>query len=277
MASIFDKISGKKDDKPEDVKQNEIKSIEMSQIVPNRYQPRTEFDQEAIAELAKTIDEHGLLQPIVVREADNDGYEIIAGERRYRAVKKLGWKQIDAIVNNLNDNQTASMGVIENLQRENLNPIEEAEAYLELMRVNDLTQAQLSQQLGKSQSYIANKLRLLKLSEPVKEAIASDEISQRHGRAILALKSVAQQVEALGKVTKSNLNVQQTENLVEKMLTQKTKTKKKVTKTAVNRNIKIAANTIKKSVSMIEDTGMKVQTQEHDGEDEYEIVIKIKK
>ncbi|MGR3742496.1 nucleoid occlusion protein [Companilactobacillus sp. DQM5] len=277
MASFFNKITGKKDEDNIPNK-NEIVSIKVDSIIPNRYQPRTEFDESAIEELSKTINEHGLLQPIVVREYDQDKYEIIAGERRYRAVKKLGWENIHAIVNNLTDSETASMGVIENLQRENLNPIEEAEAYLELMRVNDLTQSELSEQLGKSQSYVANKLRLLKLDNKITVAIANEKISQRHGRALLALDDKNKQIEVFEKILQDGLNVKQTENLITKIISGKGVVKQNERKAvSINKNIKIAANTIKKSVSMIKDTGINVKTEEHDNKEEYEIIIKIKK
>ena len=141
-------------------KNKQIQDIELDKIVPNRYQPRREFSDDSIKELAETLDKDGLLQPIVVREDGEDQYEIIAGERRYRAAKSLNWETIPAIVNNMNDDQAASLALIENLQREDLNPIDEAKAYTNLMKLNDLTQTALAKDMGKSQSYVANKLRL---------------------------------------------------------------------------------------------------------------------
>ena len=130
----------------------------MDKIVPSRYQPRREFSEDSIKELAETLDKDGLLQPIVVRE-DGDQYEIIAGERRYRAAKSLGWETIPAIVKNMDDDQAASLALIENLQREDLNPIDEAKAYTNLMKLNNLTQTALAKDMGKSQSYVAKRLR----------------------------------------------------------------------------------------------------------------------
>ena len=168
-------------------KNKQIQDLPLARIHPNRFQPRHAFSSESISELAQTLREEGLLQPIIVRE-DGEEYEIIAGERRFRAAQSLGWEKIPAIVNNLSDQQTASLALIENLQREDLNPIDEATAYENLMELNSLTQAQLAKDIGKSQSYVANKLRLLKLDPQIQEALASGAITARHGRALLALR-----------------------------------------------------------------------------------------
>lgn len=278
--ALFDRLSGKNSEsKTEEVKSDSpaVQMLSMADIIPNRYQPRTEFDDDAILELSKTIEEHGLLQPIVVREYETGKYEIIAGERRFRATKLLGSKEIKAIISNLTDDETASMALIENLQRENLNPIEEAVAYQELMKVNNLKQNELSQQLGKSQSYVANKLRLLKLNDEITTAIANNEITQRHGRALLVLDK-DQQLEAFHKIIADNLNVKQTEDLINKMLTVKEEPKQPKRKNVVlTKNMQLSVNTIKKSVSMIKDTGMDIKTEENDSDDEYEIIIHIKK
>lgn len=292
MASFFDKYLGKKEEKEVEVTEkqsveepeasneenlNTVQTISMKSIIPNRYQPRTEFDEDAITELSKTIDEHGLLQPIVVREYETGKFEIIAGERRFRAVKKLGWGNINAIVNNLTDRESASMALIENLQRENLNPIEEAEAYNELVKVNNLTQGQLSEQLGKSQSYIANKLRLLKLNPEVIKGIANNKITQRHGRAMLMLDD-DKQVKAYQQVIDENLNVKQTEELVNKMLGLHKKAKKtKEPSRTNNRDLKVSVNTLKKSIDLIKNTGADINVEEKDKDDEYELIIRIKK
>lgn len=167
-------------------KNKQIQDLELDKIVPNRYQPRREFSEDSIKELAETLDKDGLLQPIVVRE-DGDQYEIIAGERRYRAAKSLGWETIPAIVKNMDDDQAASLALIENLQREDLNPIDEAKAYTNLMKLNNLTQTALAKDMGKSQSYVANKLRLLKLGDEVQQALIEGKITARHGRALIGL------------------------------------------------------------------------------------------
>ncbi|WP_251574240.1 nucleoid occlusion protein [Limosilactobacillus agrestimuris] len=196
---------------------NKVVEIKVDQIIPNRYQPRKVFDQDGIRELAQTIDEHGLLQPIVVREYESAKYEIIAGERRCRAVKLLNWETVPAIIEKMSDKETASLALIENLQRSQLSSIEEAQAYRQLMDLNHLTQSALAKGMGKSQSFVANKLRLLKLIKPVQTAILDHRISERHGRAMLDLDE-KQQREMLMRVVNERLTVRQTEDEVAKAL-----------------------------------------------------------
>ncbi len=164
MKQSFSRLFGLNDkhDDGDLIENEEVKQIPVEDIVPNRFQPRTVFDEERITELAQTIRTHGIIQPIVVRIRE-EKYEIIAGERRFRAVSSLGWETIPAIIKEFNDSQTASIALIENLQREGLTAIEEATAYAKLIEIHQLTQESLAQRLGKGQSTIANKLRLLNL------------------------------------------------------------------------------------------------------------------
>ena len=224
-------------------KNKQIQDLPLARIHPNRFQPRHAFSSESISELAQTLREEGLLQPIIVRE-DGEEYEIIAGERRFRAAQSLGWEKIPAIVNNLSDQQTASLALIENLQREDLNPIDEATAYENLMELNSLTQAQLAKDIGKSQSYVANKLRLLKLDPQIQEALASGAITARHGRALLALSS-DQQKQALEQILSDKLNVKQTEELVAKLLEGPAKPKEKRKVFRMSHDMRVQINTIK--------------------------------
>ena len=159
-----------------------------------------------------------MIQPIVVRSIENDHYEIIAGERRYRAVKKLGWDTIPAILKDFNDKETASVALIENLQREELSPIEEAMAYNQLLEIHGLTQEALAQRLGKSQSTIANKLRLLKLPKEVHDALLTKEVTETDARALIPLKDAEKQVKLLNEIIEKHLNVKQTEARVERLL-----------------------------------------------------------
>ena len=189
---------------------NKVVDIKLDQIIPNRYQPRKVFNQDEIRELAHTIDEHGLLQPIVLREYEPAKYEIIAGERRYRAMKMLGWETTPAILRKMTDEESASLALIENLQRAQLSSVEEAQAYRQLMDLNHLTQAALAKGMGKSLSFVANKLRLLKLITPVQTAILDHRISERHGRALLDLDE-KQQRTMLMRIVNERLTVRQTE------------------------------------------------------------------
>lgn len=258
--------------------QDEVVQISLNEITPNRYQPRTIFNQEKIEELAQTIHTHGMIQPIVVREIDNgeQKYEIIAGERRFRAVTSLGWETVPAIVRQMNDKETASVALIENLQREELTVIEEAKAYEKLLNIHELTQEALAQRLGKSQSTIANKLRLLKLPDTVQTAILNKSITERHARALIVLKDEEKQTALLNEIIDKHLNVKQTEARIEKILSVEPKKKKPKLK-GFNKDIRIAMNTIKQSLHMVADTGVDLETKEEDLDDYYQITIKIAK
>ncbi len=263
-------------------KNKQIQDIELDKIVPNRYQPRREFSDDSIKELAETLDKDGLLQPIVVREDGEDQYEIIAGERRYRAAKSLNWETIPAIVNNMNDDQAASLALIENLQREDLNPIDEAKAYTNLMKLNDLTQAALAKDMGKSQSYVANKLRLLKLDDDVQKALVEGKITARHGRALLNL-SDDDQERVLKEIEEKGLNVKQTEEIakdVNAYFNPKPKEKETKRERVVKRipkDLKVQINTIKKAVKLAKDSGIKVKVKENNDPDDYKITIELKR
>jgi ParB family transcriptional regulator, chromosome partitioning protein len=253
----------------------EVKQILVTDIVPNRFQPRTVFVDERIDELAQTIKTHGVIQPIVVRER-NGKFEIIAGERRWRAVTKLGWDRIPAIIKEFNDSQTASVALIENLQREGLTAIEEAVAYAKLLELHGLTQESLAQRLGKGQSTIANKLRLLQLPEKVQESILHRIITERHARALLSLKDVELQLKILQEVVEKSLNVKQTEELIKKILEGPVK-KKKPTRKAFSRDMRLAMNTIRQSVDMVIKSGLTIDTDEEDHDDFYQFTIRIPK
>ena len=192
----------------------EVLNIAIEKIVPNRYQPRTVFDDDKIEELARTIHTHGVIQPIIIRKMEDEKYEIIAGERRFRAMTKLKWAEVPAIIRNLSDKETASIALIENLQREELTAIEEAVAYQKLLKLHELTQEALAQRLGKGQSTVANKLRLLKLPQEVQEAIMKKELSERHARALMPIKEVETQLELMNMSIEKQWNAKQLEEKV---------------------------------------------------------------
>ncbi|HHP1049421.1 nucleoid occlusion protein [Bacillus thuringiensis] len=254
----------------------EIQGIPIVNITPNRYQPRTVFDDARIDELALTIRTHGLIQPIVVRQYEDDKYEIIAGERRFRAATKLGWEKVPAIIKNLNDTETASVALIENLQREELTAIEEAVAYQKLIELHNLTQEALAQRLGKGQSTIANKLRLLKLPEEIKSALLEKSITERHARALIPLKNEELQLKVLQEIVEKQLNVKQTEERIAKLL-EEAKPKRKAKQKAVSRDTRIAMNTIRQSLQMVTESGLNVNSEEEEFDEYYQITIKIPK
>ncbi|ALC88519.1 chromosome partitioning protein ParB [Bacillus sp. FJAT-18017] len=259
-----------------DSSSEEIKKVKIDSIIPNRFQPRTVFDDEKIEELSRTIHMHGIIQPIVVRELEENSFEIIAGERRWRAMKKLGWEEVPAIIKKMSDRETASVALIENLQREELTPIEEAIAYGKLLSLHNLTQEALAQRLGKGQSTVANKLRLLKLPQEVQDALLNKDISERHARALIPLKDPVKQVEVLQEIIERNLNVKQTEERVIKLI-EPTAQKPKPKRKAFSKDLRIAVNTIRQSLSMVSDSGIPLNAEEEEFEEYYQFTIKIPK
>ena len=188
----------------------------VDEISPNRLQPRSYFDDKKLEELVNSIEEHGVLQPVVVQKADS-GYELIVGERRWRASKKLGLKKIPAVIREVSDAQSLEIAIIENIHRHDLNPIEEAEAYARLANEFALTQEMVAKKVGKSRTAVANTLRLLKLSRNIKEDLISEKISMGHARALLGLEN-SKQMETLRKeIIKQDLTVRQTEGRVNKI------------------------------------------------------------
>ncbi|WP_373896334.1 nucleoid occlusion protein [Virgibacillus natechei] len=285
MVRPFSRVFGlgdKSDSEPEEESYHpdEVMQLPVNNIEPNRYQPRSIFSDEKINELAQTIHTHGMIQPIIVRELDGEEakYEIIAGERRWRAVQSLEWENISAIIRNMTEAETASVALIENLQREELTVVEEATAYDQLLKLHDLTQEALAQRLGKNQSTIANKIRLLKLTEEVQQAILNKEITERHARALIKLSEPEEQVKVLQAILKQDLNVKQTEERIAKMQKPEAEQKKKRTKLkGFNKDVRIAMNTIRQSLNMVSDTGVDVESDEKEHDDYYQITIKIPK
>ncbi|NVY96662.1 ParB/RepB/Spo0J family partition protein [Lactobacillus sp. DCY120] len=269
--SFLDKFRDKKQTAVSD----QVQQIPLTQIEANTYQPRTQFTAEQITELAQSIAAHGLLQPIIVRQQSPEHYEIIAGERRFRAVSQLQWTQIPALVRTYSDQQSAALALIENLQRQDLNPIEEAQAYVHLKELNHLQQQELAQQLGKSQSYVANKIRLLKLAAPVQAAIAAGKISQRHGRALLGL-SQAEQEALLPKIQERQLTVTATEKLVQAKKRPPVSPRKKI-KALTSHSSRLTLNTLYDSLKLAEKSGAQFAYQEVDSPTEYQIIITVSK
>ena len=204
---------------------NAVTYIAVTSISPKKNQPRKYFDMESLSDLASSISAHGILQPIIARDLKNGSYEIIAGERRWRAAKKAGLKTIPVIEKDASDREILELALIENIQREDLNPIEEAEAYERLKTEYSLTQEALAEIMSKGRADIANSLRLLTLSKKVQKMIASGELTKGHGKALLALKESADAEKVAQSVVKGSLNVRQTEALVKKTNEQSEKKK----------------------------------------------------
>ncbi|WP_409303543.1 ParB/RepB/Spo0J family partition protein [Peribacillus sp. SCS-155] len=200
----------------EAAKDEVIQEIKIRELRPNPYQPRKVFQPEAIEELKESILQHGILQPIIVRKSIK-GYEIVVGERRFRAAKEAGLKTVPAVLKDLSEQQMMELAILENLQREDLNPIEEGAAYQSLLERLGLTQEELAKRLGKSRPHIANHIRLLSLPALIKEHIADGKISMGHGRALLAIKNKSLIEKVVEKVIKEGLNVRQLEQYINQL------------------------------------------------------------
>jgi len=209
-------------EKEEEAKKQDYFYCDIELIRPNRFQPRTAFSEDDLQELAESIKNQGVLQPLLVRQ-DDAGYELIAGERRLRAAKRAGLAQVPVVIKRVSDGKLLEMSLVENIQRENLNPIEEAEAYHRLITQLNLTQDQASARVGKSRSAVANFLRLRQLPQQIKASIGEGALSMGHARALLGTDSSAQQLAAWRAVISKGLSVRETENLVRRMKTEKKK------------------------------------------------------
>lgn len=278
MKKPFSKLFGlkNKDDiigYTEEERNNNVESIHIERIVPNRYQPRQVFEPNKIKELAESIDEHGLLQPIVVRPIEEDMFEIIAGERRFRALQSLNKTYADVIIRDLGDEETAVVALIENIQRENLSVVEEAEAYKKLLELGDTTQSELAKSVGKSQSFIANKLRLLKLAPKVIERLREGKVTERHARAMLSLSDEDQET-LVETIISQKLNVKQTEARVKQKVGPE---KVKAQSFAFEKDLTDAREAVGKSLEELEKSGIKFEHQAKDHDDYYEIKIKLYK
>lgn len=205
------------EDNSEPVGEKGTQMMRVSAVEPNKNQPRNNFDESAIVSLADSVRKHGVLQPILVRPVENGAYQIVAGERRWRAARMAGLVEIPVVIKELDDKQTAQIALIENLQREDLNPIEEALGYQGLVEKYEMTQNEVAEIVGKSRSTVTNALRLLELEDEVKKLLEDGEISSGHAKALLGLENVNKQVEIAKEIVNKKLSVRQTENLVAKI------------------------------------------------------------
>ena len=193
--------------------ENEVVYLYLDDIIPNRFQPREVFDEKALKELAVSIREHGVIQPIIVRKIGTK-YEIIAGERRYKASTLAGMTKIPAIIRNLDDKESSKVALIENLQRKDLTPIEEARTYQKILDIDNMTQEELAKSMGKSQSAVSNKLRLLTLSSKIQDALLNEQISERHARSLLNVEDEKERDSLLDTVIEKRLSVKDLDNLI---------------------------------------------------------------
>ncbi|WP_313558937.1 nucleoid occlusion protein [Ruminiclostridium cellobioparum] len=273
------KIQFSKQEKKDDLKN--ITYVGIDYIRPNPYQPRKQFNKFALEELCESIKQYGVLQPINVRKISHSTYELVAGERRLRASTMAGLKEIPAIIINVDDNDSAVMALIENLQREDLSYMEEAEGYSNLINEHGFTQEELAQKIGKSQSTIANKIRLLKLSPLVKKILSDNNLTERHARALLKLHDEQLQLKVLKLVCERGLNVKKTEELVEKAIDKFSRdirqkpADRKMTKAI--KDVRIFVNTIKQAIDIMKQSGVNAKAAQIDRGDYIEFVVRVPK
>lgn len=255
---------------------NEVKVIKapIDSVFPNPYQPRKTFDEEALADLTSSIAQYGVLQPLLVAPGEDGRYLLIAGERRLRASKLAGLKEVPVIVSEYTSQQIAEIALIENLQREDLHFLEEAEGYEQLMNEFSLTQESMAARVGKKQSTIANKLRLLRLSIKVRKIVTEAELTERHARALLRLEDEVKQLEALDVIISKGYTVRQTDEYISKLLEEKKQEKRK--RMIIVNDVRIYLNSIKKVVNSIKDVGIPVAMEQSLDGDEVVISVRIK-
>jgi len=275
----FPGLEKKYEEKKSDEKK--ITMIPIDLIRPNPYQPRKKFDNSSLDELCQSIQQYGVIQPINVRKVNNTHYELVAGERRLRAAAMAGFKEVPAIIVDVGEDDSAIMALIENLQREDLGYLEEAEGYRNLIKEHGLTQEELAQKIGKSQSTIANKIRILRLSPMVKKILTDNGLTERHARALLKIEDEQIQLKVLQKVCEKGLNVRKTEELVQKALEKycnqgKTEEYKgRVTKSI--KDIRFFVNTIRQAIDTMKRSGVNARAAQIDRGDFLEFIVRIPK
>lgn len=261
--------------RPSEQEKLKIESLPLYLIEPNPEQPRKYFDPKAMDELKNSILEYGLIQPITVRRRNGE-YELIAGERRFRASQMAGLEEIPAIVIDADNEKSAILALLENLQREDLSFFEIAESYKSLIREQGMTQTELASKVGKSQASVANKMRLLRLPPLVKKLIRDYDLSERHARALLILPDEEKQLEAVKIICRDNLSVTQTEDLVRSMNAQKTKPIDELRVTTA-KDIKVFKNTVRRAINMMKKSGIEANLEENSFDWGTEYIIKVKK
>ena len=258
-----------------------VHQINVTDITPNPFQPRKIFNNDSLQELSTSIQEYGVIQPLIVRNTVN-GFELVAGERRLRASKLAGLHQVPVIVKEFTDKEVAELAMIENLQREDLHFLEEAEGFHQLITSFSFTQEELAKRMGKNQSTIANKLRLLKLSPEVRAVVAAEKLTERHARSLLKIDEPRLQMEVLDIIKEKHLNVRETEELIEdflediaKQIAEKNAHKRTIVK--VIRDVRIFINSINSVVGEMKKSGLKIKVKQEQDEEYIYINLRIPK
>lgn len=256
------------------VSEVKVVKVPIDSIFPNPYQPRKTFDDAALEDLSASIAQYGVLQPLLVSPADDGRYMLIAGERRLRASKMAQLAEVPVIISEYTSQQIAEIALIENLQREDLHYLEEAEGYEKLMNQFHITQEAMAARVGKKQSTIANKLRLLRLSAPVRKVLIDAGLSERHARALLKLPDDAKRLEALETIVAKNYSVRQTEDYINKLIDGKKEEKRK--RMVIVNDVRIYLNSIKQVVDAVKTAGIPVEMEQTLEGDEVIVSVRIK-
>ena len=254
-------------------KNDEVEKIKIENIIPNPYQPRKTFESDSIKELAESIDSFGIIQPLTIRPR-GDRYELIAGERRLRAAKFLGLNKVPVIIKEFDNQEMAEIALVENLQRKDLDFIEESHAYSRLLDEFNLTQKELAEKIGKSQSTIANKLRILGLSQEVQKKLKSPSISERHARALLKLPDREKQLSIVEKIKKDELTVRETEKLIKRVIEKEQEKPEQSVKT-VYKDLRVFTNSLKKTIDDMKEAGLDVNVNKNKTEEFIEYKIRL--
>lgn len=253
-----------------------VRWLGVEEIRPNPHQPRRTFEEQGLAELADSIRSYGILQPLTVRRTET-GYELIAGERRLRAAKLAGERQVPCLVARVGEEDSAMLALMENLQRRDLDCWEEAEAIARLITTYNLTQEQAAEKIGKSQSAVANKLRLLRLSRAVRDSLRQKDLSERHARALLRLSDEHQQLCALEEIARRGYNVARTEEYVEQLLQQNRQTPPQGRTTYIIKDVRLFLNSVERGLGIMRRAGVDAQIGRSDTDEEIRLTIRIPK
>lgn len=261
-------------DRDKQKEEHKIIQVPVNEIIPNPHQPRTEFDYNDISSLAESICQNGILQPLSVRKIAK-GYELIAGERRLRAAKLVKLKYVPCIVHDISERTSAILALVENIQRQDLSFFDEANAIEKLISFYGMTQEDAAVKLGKAQSTIANKLRILKLSDEEKELILKFNLTERHARSLLRLANKQDRLEIIGRIIKYNLNVERTEQVIDEYIGKVREKESYKKRSIVFRNVKLFVNTINKAVETMKAAGIPADSEKIQNEDYIEYRVKI--
>lgn len=269
-------VTGDISDYPK-INKREIVTLPIHIVMPNPNQPRKTFDHDSLKELADSIREYGILQPVTVRKKTDGTYELVAGERRVRAAALAGLLKVPAIITDMDDGKSAMVSLIENIQRQNLNFIEEAYSYKEIIDRYNLTQQQLASKLGKTQSFVANKLRLLKLPRSVIEIIRDNSLTERHARCLLRLDSEEKQISAAERMCDLSMGVKQSEDMVDRIIRNNAEIRpvKKLHRSISD--VRVFFKTISKAVSLMNENGIEASAKKDETDNYYEYTIRIHK